>query len=293
MKKSLLVFVALVATILNCAYNFPEKLPAPLDIDTYTFEKVKFGQTSVNEFAYLAPNYAMPKVEGKYTIYTENNLDNVYKSLRAGFKEGFLDWVELEFAVPQSMSKFKQMYGEPDSLNSEHSDKFNYHEYKYFNVITDKNNVIVFGVTLYDESDFNKSIADVVAKMPNLTELNSIKEFIPGKLMETDFLSNYPKFPAVIDKNNPEVKTYIVPEKYLKHHNLYSSVELIFSNGLLSFVNLKPRKLGIFDIQKIYGETKENPSKKENIFYKEYFNFVVTFDKATNNVLNIGIIGVD
>lgn len=293
MKKSFVLLFALIISLLNSAYSFPEKLPTPLDIDTYTFEKIKFGQTSVNEFAYLAPNYAMPKVEGKYTIYKEIDLDNVYKSLRAGFKEGFLDWIELEFAVPQSMAKFKQNYGEPDSLNQEHSDKFNYHDYKYFNVVTDKNNVIVFGVTLYGESDFNKSIADVVAKIPDLTGLNAIKEFIPGKLMETDFLSSYPNFPSVIDTNNPEVKTYSVPEKYLKHNNLYSSVELIFSNGLLSFVNLKPRKLGIFDIQKIYGETKETPSKKENIFYKEYFNFVITFDKATNNVLNIGIIGAD
>ena len=62
MRKFLAVVGILFATLLNSAYSFPEKLPAPLDIDTYTFEKIKFGQTSVNEFAYLAPNYAMPKV---------------------------------------------------------------------------------------------------------------------------------------------------------------------------------------------------------------------------------------
>ena len=52
-----------------------------LNIDTYSFERIKFGQTSVNEFAYLAPTYEKPTIEGVYTIYSETDLNNTYDLL--------------------------------------------------------------------------------------------------------------------------------------------------------------------------------------------------------------------
>ena len=87
-----------------------------MDIDTLIFERIKFGQTSSGEFAYLAPNYDKPEVQGIYTIYSETDLNNDYKFLRAGFKNQYLDWVELEFAVPQSYNKIIETYGKPSSI---------------------------------------------------------------------------------------------------------------------------------------------------------------------------------
>jgi len=291
MRHFIVTLVCFIFCIFNCAYNFPEKLPAPFDFDTYTFEKIKFGQTSVNEFAYLAPNFPKPEVEGVYTIYKEIDLNNTYKSLRAGFKDNFLDWVELEFHVPQSMAKFKQNYGNPSSVNTGYSNKFNYQDYGYFNLVTDKKNVVVFGITLYGESDFNQDIANVVAQLPDNKNYNSIKEFIPGRLSENDFTAKYPKFISVVTTDEA-VKRFSVPAKYLKHDKLYSSADLVFTNGLLSFVNLKPRHMSIVDIKQIYGDAKESQSQtRKNISYREYPNFVVTYDKDTNKVLNVGIIG--
>ena len=76
MKKFPALLICLLISFIFSGYKFPEKLPNPLDIDTFTFEKVKFGQTSVNEFSYLAPNYDEPEVAGKYTIYSELDLEN-------------------------------------------------------------------------------------------------------------------------------------------------------------------------------------------------------------------------
>jgi len=293
MRKFVISLFALILCVFNCAYNFPEKLPAPFDFDIYTFEKVKFGQTSVNEFAYLAPNFPKPQVEGVYTIYKEDDLNNTYKSLRAGFKDNFLDWVELEFNVPQSMAKFKQNYGNPSSVNTGYSTKFNYQDYGFFNLVTDKKNVVVFGITLYGESDFNKDIVNVVNKLPDYKSFNFIKEFIPGKLSENDFMAQYPQF-IPVGSSNEAVKKFSVPSKYLKHNTLYCAVDLIFTNGLLSFVNLKPRHFSIIDVKQIYGEAKETQSQaKKNISFREYPNFVITYDKDTNKVINIGIIGAN
>ncbi len=292
MKKLFSALVLIPLTILLSGYKFPEKLPAPFDFDTYTFEKVKFGQTSINEFAYLAPTYEKPEVEGVYTIYKELELDKTYKSLRAGFKNNFLDWVELEFAVPQSWSKFQENYGKPLSVNKDYSKKFNYQDYKFFNVVTDKNNAVVFGVTLYGESDYNPSIAKVVAGMPDYKNFNFINEFIAGQLMENDFNAKYPNFESV-DAKDVEKKCYSVPAKYLKHNNYYRNIDLVFANGILLFVNLIPKNLYIKDIKEIYGEGKQEDIPNKKTAFLNYQNFVVTYDKETTKVLNIGIVGAN
>ncbi|MCQ2957991.1 MAG: hypothetical protein MJ180_03700 [Candidatus Gastranaerophilales bacterium] len=292
MKNPIFYFL-IIASLFMSAYKFPDKLPAPLDFDTYTFDRVKFGQTSVNEFAYIAPEYQKPQTEGVYTIYQEKDLDNIYKGLRIGFKENFLDWIELEFAVPQSFNKMKQAYGEPKSLNANYSTKYNYHDYGYFNLVTDKNNASVFAVTLYGESDFNPSIANVVKKLPDFKSFNFINELIPGRMMEENFTSSYPDFPFSASDNENAGKTYTIPAKYLKHNHYYSNVDLVFSNGILSFVNLTPKGLSIMQIKQTYGEGTETKSSKQNIYFWEYPNFVATFDKNTNKVLNVGIVGAD
>ena len=291
MKKFTCSLVCVCLGLFLCGYKFPEKLPEPLDFDTFTFEKIKFGQTSVNEFAYLAPTFEKPEIQGKYTIYTETDLNNNYKSLRAGFKDNFLDWVELEFAVPQSMNKIKQNYGNSKVINKEHSTKFNYHDYGFFNIVTDKNNVSAFGITLYGESDFNSYIAQVVANLPDYKSFNFIKEFIPGRLMENDFIQKYKGFSPVVSAEDKAQKTYVIPAKYFKNNQNYLAAQLVFSNGVLAFVNLKPKNLFIVDVKNIYGVGVNVPTKKENIEFLEYPNFVVTYDKTTNKVLNIGIIG--
>ena len=292
-KKLGLSFVFLVFCFSLSAYKFPEKLPAPLDFDTYTFDRIKFGQTSVNEFAYLAPNYEKPETEGVYTIYSETNLDNIYKSLRAGFKDNFLDWIELEFAVPQSWNKFKKNYGNPQSVNTEYSKKFNYHDYGFFNVVTDKNNAVVFGVTLYGESDFNPAIKQIVSKLPDYKNFNFINEFIPGQLMENDFNTKYQNFNPTYTTSETDKKTYSVPAKYLKYNNYYSAADLVFSNGILMFINLKPKNLNINDVKKIYGDGSTQNAPKTNIMFLEYPNFIITYNKETLKVLNVGILGAN
>ncbi len=301
MKKTNNKLTKIFSIILSCvslsfllsAYKFPEKLPAPLDFDTYTFEKIKFAQTSINEFAYLAPAYSKPETEGIYTIYSEFDLNNTYKSLRAGFKNNFLDWIELEFAVPQSWNKFQKNYGKPNYVNTNYSKKFNYHDYGFFNIVTDKNNVSVFGITLYGESDFNPSIAKIVNKLPDYKNFNFINNFIPGKLLETDFNLQYPNFNASNKNTQSEKNTYSIPAKYLKHNNYYSEVDLVFSNGILLFVSLKPKNLNIDEVKKIYGEGNIQETQKTNINFLDYQNFVVTYNKETTKILNIGIIGAN
>ena len=204
-----------------------------------------------------------------------------------------MDWIELEFAVPQYFHKLKQTYGNPKSVNTSYSTKFNYHDYGFFNLVTDKNNAIVFAVTLYGESDFNPAIANVVSKLPDFKNFNFINTFIPGKYLEESFKTEYPNFPiASTDDDNAGV-TYSVPQKYLKHNNYYSSVDFVFTNGMLSFVNLVPKSLSIMQVKQTYGQATETKSKKQNVYFWEYPNFVATFDKDTNKVLNIGIVGAD
>jgi len=290
MKKLSFLFFFLAISFFISGYKFPEQLPAPMDFDTYVFEKLKFGQTSTNEFSYFAPTYPQPEIEGKYVIYSEANLNNNYKYLRVGFKDNFLDWVELEFAVPQSLKKIQQNYGKSKQINEKHSNKFNYHDYGFFNIVTDKNNVSAFGITLYDSSGYQPDIAKIVAKLPDYKSLNFINDFIPGRLMENDFNMQYKNFKPEINKNQSQEKIYSIPAKYLKNNDFYSSAELIFNNGILSFVNLTPKNLSTNDIKKIYGETKIIKSEKENIEYLEYSNFIVGYNKKNNKILSIGII---
>ena len=59
------------------------------------------------------------------------------------------------------------------------------------------------------------------------------------------------------------------------------------------FVNLEPKNLTLADIKKIYGQGTTSETNKKDKAFLEYPNFIVTYDKISNKVLNIGIIGAN
>ena len=177
MKRIFLLLSLMVLYVFSCGYKFPDRIPKPYELNTYYLDKLYFGQTSIAEFQCIAPDYEQPASEGVYSIFEEYKLNNDYKYLSIGFKSGFLDFLQLDFAVPQSWSKFKSVYGKPLSVNTEYSKKFNYHDFGFFNALTDKNNVSVFGVTIFGVSGFSEDLDNFMKKLPNYKNFNFINEF--------------------------------------------------------------------------------------------------------------------
>ncbi|MDD3593315.1 MAG: hypothetical protein PHX18_01675 [Candidatus Gastranaerophilales bacterium] len=286
------VLIAVFAILLS-AYAFPEKLPEAYDLNRFQLEKIKFQNTTIAQFQQIAPKYPTPEYEGIYAIFKEKDLDTTYKSVRIGFKDNYLDWIEFDFAVPQTYSKFIKTYGKPLSVNTEYSKKYNYHDYNFYNIVTDKNNVSVFSITLYGTSDYNSSIGAVINKLPDYKSFNFINEFIPGKYLENDFKASYSKF----QPTNASVKTdkteYKIPPEYMVAHPLYKSASLVFHNGILNFINLEPKNLSITELKTIYGNGKLVRSSNPNIVFFEYPNFVATLNQKSTMITNIGIIGAN
>ena len=291
MKKIFSILLVMVLYVFYCGYKFPDNIPKPYEINTYYLDKLFFGQTSIVEFQCLAPDYEHPTTEGVYTIFEEYKLNNDYKSLRIGFKSGFLDFLELDFAVPQSWSKFKYIYGNPISVNTDYSKKFNYHDYGFFNALTDKNNVSVFSITIFGVSGFSQDLDKFMKKLPNYKNFNFINEFIPGKYQESEFKQSYPNM--LLKDESTANHEYYMDKKYMVSNPYYSEVSLLFQNGILTFVNLKPKNLIYLDITKIYGMGKQlSTSKKGSIMY-DYNNFVITVDKQSKKVTDVGIVNAN
>ena len=59
------------------------------------------------------------------------------------------------------------------------------------------------------------------------------------------------------------------------------------------FINLKPKNLNINDVKKIYGDGSTQNAPKTNIMFLEYPNFIITYNKETLKVLNVGILGAN
>ena len=88
----------------------------------------------------------------------------------------------------------------------------------------------------------------------------------------------------IADKVHGETRVYTLGENLAKH---YKKVELIFGNGILSFINLVPKDMQLTSITEIYGQPKVIDHTPPLKFY-EYANFIVTLDEK-NNIISIGI----
>lgn len=252
------------------------------NIESEPFEPVMFGHTSYKEFKKQYKYFKKTTAPEGQIILSNKKPQEPYSEIRAGFKEGKLDWIEFILKKENSLEDFLSLYGTPKNINKAHSEYYNYYDYGYFNVSTDKTEKNFYSITFFEAPELDETYNRINGSIPSILELNFPLTFIPGEYLEMDFAEDYPSYFPKFNKNG--TKTYTIKDNILKD---YKKVELVFENGILSFISLYPNKVKLNIIVETYGMVDKVYTADNKLIY-EYKNFTVVTD-SKNNVINIGL----
>lgn len=252
------------------------------NIKTEPFEAINFGETTYKQFKKQYKFFKKNTVTNEEIILSNKSPKSPYSEIRAGFKDHKLDWIEFIFEEEGDLNDFMSLYGTPENINKVHSEFYNYYNYGYFNISTDKKEKHFYSLTLFELPKLDKKYEDIDKKLPTYNNLNFSKVFIPGQYLEMDFAEDYPDLFPKFDKNG--TKRYIIKSNILKNYN---KAELVFSNGLLNFISLYPKNLKLGEIVEHYGMVEKVYTKKDKIIY-DYKTFTIITD-TKDNIINIGL----
>ena len=296
-KKNFIFLTILYLTvILSSACKYPDNLPNWQDLASFKLEKLQFNKTSLNDFKKLTKEDPSQKVGSNIDIFNTVPIKkNIYNKIRIGFKDKKLDWIEYLLDQNIEMSKFVEIYGKPREVNSKYSKLYDYYDYGFFNVMTDKNHTSAKSVTLFEiyQSTVIKPSPESVVKEGQDISFRNFLGLKPGMTLEDDFIKSYPTLkPHKSDKFDTR-STYFLEEELGGAKSMYKKAVIVFNNGLLSWINLVPQSLSIYDAEKRYGKDYkvEHMDYRYNLY--DFTTFVLVVNKTTKKVVNVGIVSAD
>lgn len=291
MKKIFKIFCIMLAVGLNCACSFPDKLPVWDDLPSYKLQTLKFAQTTAEQFRVLSPNISGRPEGTDIFIFGENITDNdSYKGVRIGFKNEKLDWIEFALLDGTKIADFVYYYGKPDNINTKYSKLYDYYDYGFFNVSTDKSHNYAYNLTLFDNPyDLDKT-TEIDSDIPSIAQLNYSRKLKPGYLSEEYFREKYPAAKAIKKNEFDTDSVYLLKNELGRSSVLYDTVQLNFKNGILLSVYLQPKNVFLQRIQGLYGKSRKIQVLNESYEIHEYPNFFVTVNKATKKIKSIAIV---
>ncbi len=275
-------FLLIAVSVLNtscalCEGDFDWK-----NIYSFNFENIKFGETSYREIARKCPDFKLQKVSDIYILEVDNP-QKKFAAIRIGFdSKKTVEWIEFILKGKQPLDNFLSIYDTPHEVDSTYDKNFDYYDYKDFKLCTDKTAQNVYSITFYNVPEIPESVKNIGKIFPPINALNSSNQLQPGKTVENEFTN---AFPNIIAEEITQTKRSYSIGAPLIHS--YKKAELVFDDGILSFINLVPQKMTIDTIKKIYGNS-EKIGKEKGLTFYEYSNFIVTTDKK-NNIISIGV----
>jgi hypothetical protein len=289
-KKLFLIFVINTLCFLNTAGKFPDEMPDWKSIQSYNLANLEFGATSIQDFKKFCTD-TKPVDIGNNTISFEIPLkgDQEYSAIRVGFSLNRLDWIEFYFKDSVAISDIVELYGQPDNINTVYSKNFDYYDYKFFNVATQKDHKKAISLTVFEISTDSRSYTNLLSALPDIKSFNFSRTITPGYTTESSLNDKFPGLKPVKKDKFDTGSTYFLNSKNLEKSPYYEKAALVFKNGILNFISLTPKKIIYDKIVKHYGvASKSEPAKNGGVLY-EYQNFFALVDKKTGKVLNIGI----
>ena len=292
-KSNIFVFLVL---ILGSACTFPDNIPDWKNLSEYRLDKLNFSTTTIKEFKSTCKGVEFTKASQKGVVFVniETPKNESYEKIRVGFKENKLDWIEFTLKNKIKTEDFIKIYGKPNGINYKYSNLFDYYNYDYFNLATDKDHKIAKNFTLFALKELNKKAYNFpINKQKNVKKLISLSflNFKPGYFTESEFVKLYPE-KKPIRKNKFDTTSYYLFKENLDRSGYYKEVVLCFINGILNWVSVIPHNL-FFESLSNYGKAiKVEPLNEKYDFY-DFYDFIVLVNKNTGKIENIGIIRIN
>lgn len=300
-KKIFFIFYILLLVIINSGCVFLDKLPDLKKLKAYSPQKINYGQTTLEKFK---KNYTKIP-DSDIEIYTDGvaiiklkpSETDTYNLIRVGFKNHKLDWIEFNLAPIVKISKLVSIYGSPTDIDTTYSKDLDYFNYDFFNISADKITKNAKSITYFNKSPF--PLTESNSKKPEITAKNKKKFFEkfvniePGITLESDFAAEYPDLIPYIDDKAETNSVYVLSEELGESAYYYDKAVLKFESGLLTWINLIPKKLPIA----VCLKTIKKPYKKEiiNPAYElyDFSNYILIVDKKSKMVQSIGLFNRD
>lgn len=299
--KIILILFILIILLLNSGCVFEDALPELKKLKFYSPEYVEFQKTSADAFkkslSDLKPSDIEVYSDGNLIIKLKPPVSDVYSSVRVGFKNNLLDWIEFNLANNINISKFVGVYGNPTDINTNASNDLDYYNYEFFNISADKNTKLAKGVTYFSKSPYEDSEAlSKNIEIPISRKKKFYEQFIniePGITTESEFTKDYPNLIPYEENNSVTNSIYVLTDELGDSRYYYDRAILKFESGLLTWINLIPKNLPVSDCLKSINTA----YKKENVdaLYElyDFSNFILIVDKKSKMVKSIGVFSRD
>lgn len=289
------ILALLITNILVCACKFPDNVLDWQNIKEYKTELIKLGETTTSDFINLVKSKPDQKI-GDVSIFNTHPSDNsTYKKIRVGFKKDKLDWIEFTLNKDVEMSKFTDIYGKPQHINKAYSDVLDYYDYSFFNISTDKQHTYAQNITIFEKPKFmqnQEKVVDLGNLIPEWKNLNTVN-FLglkPGYSIEANFNSSYPEILINNSGKGGTSSVYILDKELGKAKSQYKKVELVYNNGLLSWISLIPKGVSLNQIIKVWGS--KYTLEPINTIYDlyDFSSVMAVVDKRNKMVVKLGIV---
>lgn len=284
--------IGLLGALVICtsAYKFPEEMPNWQQLQNYKMSQLKIRHTNIDDFVKLCPGLKKKVLQNHLTIYEELiSGNNLYQNLRIGFQYNNLDWLEFTLKPDIKITEFVQLYGKPSNVNTTYSNIYDYYDYGFFNVSTDKQHNFAYHITIFDLPAMRKEAKKLNLHLPDYYSYNFSTVLKPGELLESSFLDKYNGIVPFKKDRFDTTSIYSLNKNQIKSQQ-YKQVSLVFKNGLLNFISLEPVNLNIKDVINRYGADHTKEQMSNNRTYFEYPKFIMVVDNKTNKVLNVGLV---
>ncbi len=296
MKKFLLISYILTILIFSNGCVFPDKLPDWKDLNQYTLEKFKFQQTSVNEFKSMCPEIEPYDFGNDIIIFTvEPQTIDKFSEINVGFRHKTFDWIEFILDKQVEANEFTALYGPPEYIDTKYSETLDYYNYDSFSIAVDKKNLFARSISIFAPSE-----STVKNKFENKWEENGKQRFFevfpdlkPGITPERQFSGKYPELLPYMEGEFDLNLVYTLVEELGGAAHYYQRAVLRFENGLLVWIYLIPEAEEAGKIVNRIEETPKIEKLDDRFDFYIYDNFVLTVDRETKRVNNIGLVGFD
>jgi len=270
--------------------KFPEALPDWQNIQNYRFKQLVFGKTSIKDFQQVCSGLQGKADNGDvYILACKPEQNNLYSNIRVGFLNEKLDWVEFTLKNNPEINEIVYLYGPPESINTTYSNTYDYYDYKFFNVSTDKEHKKAYHISIFGFPDNSVLATDIDQAIPGLYGYKTLKVLKPGITIEKEFNNEFPGL-VPYKKNKFDTDSVYTISEFTKNKDLYSKVVLNFKNGILSSIYLTPKKLTFDKVKSIYGNDYRVEQIDGNLVLYDYTTFLVIAGKQDNRVKSIAII---
>lgn len=287
--KILLLFIICII-FQGCSY--PDDIPNPLDLKNFKLEKLKFGKTTLKEFTNQTGCQINRQIGDTSIIKTDSAYPDLYSGIRIGFRNNKLDWIEFALNRNFAMTDVVNIYGKPRDINTSYNKLFNYYDYDFFNISTDKQNTLAKNITFFEIPQKLPEPIHIINDIPDWDQLQNgdFMNLKPGYSLEVDFNEKFSHLKPQKSNLLTSKSIYIAEKELGSKKTEYKSIKFCFNNGLLLWIGITPQNLDFSQFQKTYPQKfdKEILDGRYSLYSNK--NFAIVVENTTNKINNIGII---